>query len=461
MRTVFRLIAGAALICMLHACKKDAEPTGITGPVAELPEGITRDRTLHSDTTYLLTGNLSVSNNAILTIEPGTVIKLKPGANNASSILIARGSKIMAEGTADKPIVFTSGNPPGERIHGEWGGLYIFGDAPVSAYDELTGGAATELKIPYISNEFTGGGNDPNDNSGVLKYVRIEFGGSAGGTNYGLGCIGVGAGTVIEHVQCSYSGASGFGFYGGTVNARHLVTFSDRLAGFVYANGYKGKQQFIVSYKHPYFANAGSWISTCDAVLTVNDILTYPLIESTRPVISNLTAIGPYNHPGYNPSQPWNAAVNVINGSSLALRNSVLVGMPKGGIKFSDDAAALHLQSGVTTFSNNLVHSNVPEDAFTLDPNVVYSIDTAVLNEYARSHNNTRFDRPEGLQLSDPFRFGAPGLLPKPGSVALAGADFSGPDYDDFFQPVTYRGAFGDVNWMAGWTNFYPVETGY
>lgn len=464
MKTIYAILISGILAVSFIACKRDNEVAGNVKPLVVLPQEIRSDRTLKSDTVYTFTSGVLVTNNAILTIEPGTVIKSNNGesSGNARAFIIDRGAKIMAVGTADNPIVFTSGVKAGNRQHGQWEGLYILGKAPVSAYDDNTGGPAEEIRLKGLGADFpAGGGNDPADNSGILKYVRIEFAGMANADSYGLGCVGVGSGTTIEHVQSSYTQTSGFGFYGGTVNARNLVAFNNRLAGFVYAQGYTGRQQFILSYKHPYFAAMGTYVYTCDAILILNDIQNNPVINNTHPVLSNLTVIGPYNNPGYNNALPWNAAVNINYGGSFALRNSVLMGMPKGGIKFSDDIAALHLVNGLTEFSNNLVHSNIPEEAFGVDPNYVFAVDNATVNAYASDNNNTAYNNPAEIQLTDPFTFEKPGLVPKAGSPALLGADFSGVDFSSFFDNVTYKGAFGTVNWMTGWTNFYPVITEY
>jgi len=461
MKTIYVIISLLLFATAFQACKKNQDATTLIKPVVKLPEQIRINRTLKSDTVYTFESSVIVTENAILTIEPGTVIKSKPLAKGRSgSIVIDRGAKIMAIGTPEQPIVFTSGSPVGQQQHGDWGGLYMLGKAPVSAYDQNTGEQLSEMPFRAAIG-YVGGGNIPNDNSGVLKYVRIEFAGDGSENSYGLGCVGVGSGTTIENIQASYTQASGFGFYGGTVNARNLVAFNNRLAGFVYANGYTGKQQFIVSYKHPYFAAQGSFIYTCDGVLIFNDISNNPLVKSTRPIISNLTIIGPYNNPGYNEQMPWNAAVNISYGSAVVLNNAVMMGMPKGGIKFSDDAAAGHLLNGTTVFSNNLVHSNTPDEAFTIDPNNVFSIDAAFVNSYALSHHNTNYKTPDLLSLTDPFNFKLPGMLPAAASPALAGANFAGEDFNGFFQKVTYRGAFGAVNWMEGWTNFYPVAINY
>lgn len=451
-------------ICLL-SCKKDDKKLETLKPVVTLPERITENRTLKSDTIYTFTVSVNVTNNAVLTIEPGTVIKSRnvaDGSGRSGYFAIERGAKIMAEGTAEKPIVFTSGSPAGFQQHGDWGGLYIFGKAPVSAYDENTGGAATEMTLSGLGALLpSGGGTDPRDNSGVLRYVRVEFAGVGSAESYGLACVGVGSGTTIENVQASYTQTSGFGFFGGTVNAKNLVAFNNRVAGIVYSNGYAGMQQFIVSYKHPYFVAPGSFIYTCDALLVLNDIKGYPVAPDTRPVLSNVTAIGPYNNPGYNSALPWNAAFNISYGGAFVLRNSILMGMPKGGIKFSDDMAAQRLLDGTTEFSTNLVHSNISADAFTVDPNAVYSIDAAGITDYALNHNNKMYSKPEEINLSDPFRFEQPGLLPKTGAPALTGADFSGEHFQGFFKKVTYVGAFGTENWMQNWTSFYPFNIKY
>jgi hypothetical protein len=468
-KNIYLIFVSLGITLCLFSCKKDSITTGNVKPVVTLPDKITRDRTLKSDTVYTFSAVVLVTNGATLTIEPGTLIKSNDwvngtvnGKGRSGYIAIDRGAKIMAVGTPDKPIVFTSGSPSGQRQFGDWAGLYIMGNAPVSAYDDATGGAGTEIQLKNLSAVFPfGGGNNPADNSGVLKYVRIEFAGIVGSDSYGLACVGVGSGTVIENVEASYTQTSGFGFYGGTVNARNLVAFNNRQTGFVYANGFKGKQQFLVSYKHPYFAAPGMFIYTCDGVLVLNDIQNNPLVESTRPVLSNLTVIGPYNNPGYNDALPWNAAVNIYYGSALSLRNSVVMGMPHGGIKFGDDAAAQHLLDGSTEFSYNLAHSNRPGEAFTTDMNNVFSIDSTFVNTYAFGHNNSRYDTPLEISLADPFNFSTPGLLPKSGSPALTGANFSGTDYSSFFKAVNYRGAFGTDNWMKSWTNFYPVTTDY
>ena len=129
--------------------------------------------------------------------------------------------------------------------------------------------------------------------------------------------------------------------------------------------------------------------------------------------------------------------------------------------KISDDAAAQELLDGNIDFSYNLVHNNVPSDAFTVDFTSVSLIDPTVVAAYAMAHNNTSFDTPSLIGLTNPFDFADPGLLPATGSPALTGANFAGPDFNGFFTKVPYRGAFGTDNWMKGWASFYPVTINY
>lgn len=467
MKRFFQIAYIAGFAFLLAACKKEDAPvkTNAKPEVKFTYSQITSDLTLSSDTIYLLHDDLNVSNNATLTIEPGTIIKT---TYQNAYLSVQRGSKLVAEGTADHPIIFTSADSAGLRHHGSWVGIFIYGKAPLTNFSDETYDFSGEMEAPgqrgsYGTHESNwGGGDDPADNSGILKYVRIEFGSRS--TVAALNLIGVGTGTVLENVEVSYTSGAAFAFWGGTVNARNLVAFNTYYSGFLYTNGYVGKQQFLLSYKHPWFAATDFtyfYPYAIDGLLTVNDLKDYPTAYNTRPVISNLTVIGPYDNPGLNKNRSWNAAVNVSKGSAIALRNSVLMGMPAGGFKLGDNAAAQNFINGTIDVSYNLAHSNVSTDAFTVDPNYVYSVDAATVAQYAADHHNTIFATPDAIMLTDPFNFKTPGVMPKQGSPALSGANFDGSDFSGYFQPVHYAGAFGNTDWMAGWTNFYPITTAY
>ena len=216
---------------------------------------ITSNMTLTADKTYLLKDIVRVMSGATLTIEPGTIIY---GENaTQGSLIIERGGKIMAEGTVDKPIVFTSEfNKPGSAqtpTYGDWGGIILLGKAPINVPGDTA-------KIEGPGDYYGGGVNpDPDDNSGVMKYVRIEYPGIAYSPNNeinGLTFGGVGRGTTIDYVQVSYSGDDSYEWFGGTVNCKHLIAYRGWDDDFDTDFGFQGKLQYLVGIRDPEIADA-------------------------------------------------------------------------------------------------------------------------------------------------------------------------------------------------------------
>ncbi len=205
-----KLFIFGALLTGFTACNKEDEDDIITPPTGgteTITGSITANTTWRAGNKYVLTGFVYVESGATLTIEPGTIIKGdKP---TKGSLIVKPGAKIIAVGTQDKPIVFTSNQAAGQRAAGDWGGLVLLGKAPVN-------------KTPaYVEGENVSqfGGTDPADNSGQLKYVRIEFAGIAFETDKeinGLTFGGVGSGTQVDYVQVSYSGDDAYEWFGGT-----------------------------------------------------------------------------------------------------------------------------------------------------------------------------------------------------------------------------------------------------
>ena len=220
-------------------------------PVSEdvvLEGEITEDMTLKATDNVLLRGYVYVTDGVTLTIEPGTVIKGEKATKG--SLIIERGGKIMAEGTADSPIVFTSDQPVGARTYGDWGGLVLCGKSTVN-------NTAGEAQIEGGPRSYYGG-SDPADNSGVVKYVRIEFAGyplepdkEINGLTFG----GVGSGTTIEYVQVSFCGDDSFEWFGGTVNAKHLIAYKGWDDEFDTDYGFQGKLQFLLGVRDPEHAD--------------------------------------------------------------------------------------------------------------------------------------------------------------------------------------------------------------
>lgn len=188
---------------------------------------------LDAATVYKLTGKLQVNTGATLTIPAGTVIQ---GVGGTSAyIAIAQGGKINVNGTAAKPVVMTSGLAT--KAAGDWGGLVICGKAPIN---RVTGGASTAQSEVA---DLTYGGTISNDNSGSIKYLRIEYAGAAFNTEKefnGLSFFGVGSGTVVENVQAFHGADDGFEFFGGSVNTTNLIAIGNEDDQFDWTEGWNG-----------------------------------------------------------------------------------------------------------------------------------------------------------------------------------------------------------------------------
>lgn len=240
---------GAASVKLTVTDKNNAvdDATGVVNVGTEemivyVNSNITADETWTTGKVYVLKSRIAVVNGVTLTIEPGVIVKGEAGTQaNATALLIARGAKLMAEGTAQSPIIFTSVADeimPGEiaspnlapDVAGLWGGLLILGNARISASNES--GDVSEVQIEGIPTSDPNGlygGNDNADNSGVIKYISIRHGGTdigAGNEINGLSLGGVGSGTVIENVEIVSNQDDGIEFFGGTVNLKNAVVWN-------------------------------------------------------------------------------------------------------------------------------------------------------------------------------------------------------------------------------------------
>jgi len=245
-RSGFRTLMAGLLLTGLSitSCKKDDDetPPPAGGTTIEISGDITANTKWSSNNKYVLKGFVYVKSPAVLTIEPGTIIRGDKATKG--TLIIERGAQIFAVGTQNSPIVFTSNEEKGNRSYGDWGGIIICGRAPIN----LPGGEGT---VEGGTNAIYGGTNAA-DNSGKLKYVRIEFCGIAFQPNQeinGLTMGGVGNGTEIEYVQISYSGDDSYEWFGGNVDARHLIAFRGWDDDFDTDNGYSGRIQFAAAFR--------------------------------------------------------------------------------------------------------------------------------------------------------------------------------------------------------------------
>jgi hypothetical protein len=452
MKNLKNLAFVALLACATLSCTKDdtavtpttkaytlTEQNGVTWLEGTVDESLT----LSAARKYMLKGFVYVKAPATLTIEAGTIIKGDQTSN--ATLIVERGAKIMAEGTAAKPIVFTSAKAKGGRAAGNWGGIIILGNAPTNlgANAKIEGGVDRAY-----------GGSDANDNSGVFKYVRIEYSGIAFQPDNeinGLTLGGVGAGTTIDYVQVSFNGDDAFEFFGGTVNAKHLIAYKTVDDMFDTDNGYSGKLQFLVGLSNPSVADA----SSSNGFESDGDAQGSDATPKTSATFSNVSLFGPRATSTTTYNSLFKRALHVRRNSNISVYNSVFAGWPEGllldGTKSQANATAGTLKM------MNVVIAGTPAGKELLAESGS-TFDVAAWFNAAGNNNSVVADHAT-LNLTNGFNQNNPDFRPGAGSSLLSGAAFTG--LDAFFTPVAYKGAFGTEDWTAGWTNWTPQETDY
>jgi hypothetical protein len=418
---------------------------------------ITENRTLKADYVYKLRGLVYVTNGAVLTIEPGTKIVGEKGRNGG--LIITRSCKIIADGTAEKPIVFTSEEATPQR--GDWAGVVLLGNAPTNAsfngqqgIGEIEGGINNSDGLGLYG---LGSSSNPADNSGILRYVRVEYAGYAflpdkeiNGLTFG----GVGNGTIIDYVQVSYSNDDAFEFFGGTVNASHLIAYKTLDDDFDTDNGFSGKVQFGISLRDSAVAD----ISKSEAFESDNDANGSQLLPQTKAIFSNMTVVGPRESANNAGNSLFLGAAQIRRNSSLSIFNSIFIGWPVGLLI---DASKGHpTDSNIPAslfFQNNIIggcNTPVKYAASTTSPTGATS-NTILDWVNTAGFGNSILVTTADVKLNAPFNYTSPDFSPVAGSPALTGAAFSNTLVKDGFIPVSYRGAAGSNDtWYKGWTKF-------
>lgn len=431
-----------AALLAFSSCRKSGDDDVIAPPKApETINGeITTSKTLTADRQWILDGVVLVKGGAVLTIEPGTVIRAKIGTKAA--LVIDKGSKIIADGTATKPIVFTSGKDVGARTPGDWGGVILVGKAPTNRTTpvQVEGGVA----LTY------GTDNVPTDNSGILRYVRIEYAGI--GVNdseiNALTFYAVGSGTIVENVQTVYANDDAFEFFGGTVMCKNLIAYATADDDFDFDFGFNGGIQFGVAIRDPKFVDAaddGNGIE-CD-----NDKDGTDATPITQPKLSNLTIIGPNNATGTASRHAYGNRWR--RGTKFIFNNSIILGSQKGGLNIESDKSANFYKNGDSQFKNNIVAPFTAPFLVT-----AATLTTAEMQTKATADGNVIYaDANTSVKLNNPFSLTGPNFLPAAGSPALTGTWVTTPGA----TAVTYRGAFGTSDWTAGWANWDAQNTKY
>ena len=372
---------------------------------------ILTDTSWEADRIRVLRGPVHVHAGATLTLEPGTLV-LARGARAA--IIVAQGGRIVAQGRPDAPVVLTCDAPAGERQPGCWGGLLVLGRAPTREWNPTAPGAEPPTRGVY-------GGDDVGDSSGALRYLRVEFAG-AGPDGAGLGFYGVGAGTVIEHVQSHSSGGDGIRFAGGTGNCGRCVASGAAGHGIAWGGGWVGRLQ------HAYVQQAGD-SSGCGIEATGEPV--QGLAQGGRPQVFNvtLTRTGAAG-------QGCEAGIVFRQGAAATVRNLAATGFPGGAVRYEDELARLGLAAGGGRIAHVIADSLGDAGGSTRPDAHAVEHDLGLVNVRRGSGPDPR------------PRLDSPAL--RMGSAALAPSD-------GWFDPgADYVGAFNSRNWLEPWTFFGP-----
>ena len=397
----------------------DPQNTNYGSSNQTITSNITSNTTWTAGNVYLLQGQIYVKNNATLTIEPGTII-MGDKAVQGSGLFITKGAKLMAEGTVNAPIVFTSNQPAGSRAAGDWGGVILMGKA---ANNQANGIANIEGLAPTTDTEFGGGTTpDNNDNSGSLKYVRIEFPGYAYQQDKeinGLTLGSVGAATQIEYVQVSFSNDDAYEWFGGTVNARHLVSYRNLDDDFDTDYGYSGNVQFGLIVRDPNIADNPS-VSTSEGFESDNDASGSTNNPQTNATFSNVTAIGPYRGNTSNTiAAGYRRGARIRRNSALDIRNSIFMDFQRG-IFIDGTACEGNATNGLIRYKNNIVAGNAAGKVTERTTTSTFDI----VSWFAANSNDSLVTT-AGI-LVTPYNYTAPDYRPAANSPLLTGADFTG-----------------------------------
>jgi len=440
-----------AVSAIMGACSKKSDnptpqpPGSTSSDTINIRGTITSNTTWSSNKVYRLRGYVYVDSPAVLTIEAGT--KIISNNDSAGVLVIYKGAKIIAQGTKDKPIVFTSAEPNPKP--GDLGGVVLVGKATGNGnHAVLEGGVDDKHKLF--------GGNDDHDNSGILRYVRIEYPGKAVNPDdeiNGLSLYAVGDGTTIEYIQVIRGLDDAYEFFGGSVKCRYLIAYNSADDDYDMDDGYHGKIQFAISIKDPGFTDkktGGDLSNNFEVDNTNGSSKPYTATPITHPLLSNFTAIGPNN--AANTSPDYGYGMRWRRGAQFELVNSIVIGGQKAGLDLDNDPTVQYYKDGISGFRNSFLHAvnNVTQVDKLNDPSL---LSAAELKQLVTGRDGSIiFTNPADIQLTDPFNNAQPNVKPKAGSPALTGAKFDGNFNDSFFQKVNFIGAIGTDDWTQGWT---------
>jgi hypothetical protein len=471
----YRMTCGGLVLALtVSACGDSTGPDPDPEPgAAVISADITANRTLYRDTVYTLSGFVHVQAPAVLTIQSGTVIQ---GDYNVvgSSLFIMRGARIQAVGTANAPIVFTSSQPVGQRRRGDWGGLIMVGNAQINRTGvvnlEGTGsGAAGNPLVNY------GQGANDGDNSGELRYVRVEFAGYGPAQDQELNSFtfaAVGSGTQLSHLQSLSGLDDAFEWFGGTVDAKYLVSYDSGDDHFDMAEGYRGRLQYLLAYQSATqpVVRPGAGNTSADPVGLENDGCNGTSCPSgenstpyTIPLVANFTLIGTGSGSWVDATASGGYGMVLRRGTGGYYVNGLIARWPRGAIGIRDGTTgtawtSARIAAGDLVLKNILVASD--NAALFQGGTGNVTVDASANAIVSATENTSALFTAAPLA---PANTAALDFTPPASSPAASGgmSTFTGniaAKATTFIEATPFRGAAppsgNNIRWWAGWTNY-------
>lgn len=498
--------AGSVIIELLDAGGQQVTSTAVVNITIAAPvtlQGTLTTQSLDASKDYLLKGIVFIPSGVTLTIPAGTVIKGEKASK--ATLVVQPGGKLIANGTASKPIVFTSAQAVGERDRGDWGGLVILGNAFVnqSAKPAIEGITPSQTYGSIAADGATPATNQ-NEDSGSLTYVRVEYAGielTPNNETNSLTFGAIGSGTTVDYVQVSFGGDDGFEWFGGTVNAKHLISFSTWDDDFDTDFGWGGNVQYGLVVRNTFFADqSGSNAFESDNQGNGNSIAgicdNTTQVGCTRGVFSNITVLGPRDVQSRSISANYQNAIHIRRRTAISIFNSFFSGF-RVGVRLDDQGTLDNLTSGASKHAYNLMTvpgttlagstTTAADAAFATGLTISGGAgagDASAISNYWNTNNNLAVINISSSNNATLFTDAGIGTglfwaaqtasnYPSNPNFALVagvagtnnlntGANYTDAKLGSFFEKTgTFRGAFGSTDWTDGWAEFQPVNKPY
>jgi hypothetical protein len=429
-----------------------------------------------------------ITKGVTLTVEAGAKVMGKYSGSDVSALIVSRGAKLIAKGTVDNPIIFTSASANPQS--GDWGGIVLCGTAPINTSFTVNGTAVQGLfqvegGVDNANGDGLAGSGDaafptanPADNSGILSYVRIEYAGYAYQPDKEINSLtmaAVGNGTQIDHVEAAFGKDDSFEWFGGTVNCKYLVAYKGQDDDFDTDNGFSGNVQFGIAVRDSLIAD----ISKSEAFESDNNATGTTASPKTTAVFSNMTVIGPRATLSNVGNSLFLAGAQIRRNSGISIQNSIFMGWPTAllidaGLGSPTD---LNIADSTIRFKNNTLAGNTVNVKYTASASAPTGAnDASILAWVSNSfYQNAITTNAVDAKLIQPFNYTMFDATPYAGTAAPASANLtlgtaayfnyaSNGSFTDaklqnaFFKQVTFRGAIGlngeDATWWKGWTKW-------